>query len=182
MGRDTYHRFFEGYTEEKVPGDDGKLHTKRVYRDFLYVPRLTRAERAMRLLGYPLLYLAGISLFISGATREAACNTAWYAALATGLSLVCAVIEAVPLFCCAFGPEEQTVYQFRSGHRTCVLWARITAGAMALTAVLALIATLLGGDGAWVPLLLFALACACEAAVGVLESRVAYEKRTNPNA
>ena len=182
MGRDAYHRFYEGYTEEKIPGDDGKLHTRRTYRDFYYAPVLTKAQRSLRMIGYPLLFLGGVLLLGLGAVQKAGCNTAWYVALATGLSLVSAVVEAIPLFTCAMGKEKQTVYQFRSGHRTCILWARITAGIMALTALLAVLATLLAGDGAWLPPALFALACGCEALVGVLEDRVAYEKQHNPNA
>ena len=182
MGRDAYHRFFEGYTEEKLPGDDGRLHTKRTYRDFLYAPKLTSAQRILRMAGLGALYLGGAVLLVLGAAQRAACNTAWYTVIGLGLSLICLVIEAIPLFTCLTAPAQQTVYQYKAGHRTCVLWARITAGAAALTTVLALIATLVSGETIGLPVLLFALACGCEVAVGLIESAIPYEKQHNPNA
>ena len=110
--------------------------------------------------------------------QRTACNVAWYVALWTGLSLFGALIGLIPLLGCAFGRAQQTVYQYRSGHRTCVLWTRITAGCMAATALLALLA----GEAPGRAVLLFALAGLCQAAVAAAESRVPYERRHNADA
>ncbi len=182
MGRNAYHRFFEGYTEEKMPGDDGKMHTKRTYRDFLYVPKLTRIQRGLRTAGLISLYIGGAVLLVLGASQRTACNSAWYTAIGLGLSLLCLVIEAIPLFACLTAPKQQTVYQYKSGHRTCVLWARLAAGAIAFTCLMSVIAGVVNGETSGLPCVLFALSCICEAAVGVIESAIPYEKQHNPNA
>ncbi len=182
MGRSAYHRFFEGYTEEKMLGDDGKLHTKRTYRDFLYVPRLTRNQYILRAVCLTGLYLGGAVLLILGAAQRAACNSVWYTAVGLGLSLLCLVIEAIPLFACLTAPRKQTVYQYKAGHRTCVLWARLASGAIALTCLLSLIATVVNHETLGLPLMLLALSCACEATVGIIESTIPYERQQNPNA
>ncbi|MGN1019732.1 MAG: hypothetical protein ACI4O7_05110 [Aristaeellaceae bacterium] len=182
MRKGFFSRFYEGWTEERLPGDDGRLHTRRTYRDWWYVPRLTPIQRRLRAAGYTALYLGGVALFILAAAQPCPCNSTGWVAVIMSLALVSAVIEAIPLFTCAFGKEKQTVYQLRSGHRTCILWGRITAGLMALTTLAALIAALLAGGGGLLPVLLFAIACGCEAAIGLIESRVAYDRQTNPNA
>ncbi|MDD7174151.1 MAG: hypothetical protein PUH70_03635 [Clostridiales bacterium] len=182
MGKSFFQRYFEDYTEEKIPGSDGKMHITRTYRGFWYAPQLTQGQRILRAVAYLLLYAGGLALFILGAMRPCACNVAWYVAIATGLSLFSVLIELIPLCGCALGKAEQTVYQYRSGHRTCVLWARITAGCMASTALLAILATLLAGETIGAAVLLFALGALCEAAVGEAESRVPYERRHNAKA
>lgn len=176
-----FSRYFEGYSEEKRPGDDGKLHTVRTYRGFWYVPGLSKAQRGLRCLGYLALYAAGAGLFLAGASRREIANSTSYVGLATGLSLFALLIEAIPLAGCAFGKERQTAYQYRSGSKTCILWARITAGAMAVTGVLALLAGLLGGEAGIAPLL-FVLGAACEAGIGLVESRIDYYTEHNENA
>ena len=45
MAGGFFRRFFEDYTEDRRPGGDGRLHTERVYRGFLYAPELTTGQR-----------------------------------------------------------------------------------------------------------------------------------------
>lgn len=106
MGKGFFHRYFEDYTEEKIPGSDGRMHIKRTYRGFWYAPQLTSGQRALRAAAYLLLYAGSLVLFILGAMQRTACNVAWYVAIATGLSLFSAVIELIPLLGCAFGKAE----------------------------------------------------------------------------
>lgn len=176
-----FSRYFEGYAEEKRPGDDGKLHTERIYRGFWYVPALSATRRALRCVGYLSLYAAGGALFLAGASQREAANSTSYVGFATGLGLFALLIEAIPLMGCAFGKERQTSYQYRSGSKTCILWARITAGTMALTAALALLAGLLGGKVGFAPLY-FALGSLCQAGIGLVESKIDYHMEHNENA
>lgn len=176
-----FSRYFEGYSEDRRPGDDGRLHTVRVYRGFWYVPGLSKLQRALRCLGYLALYAAGAALFLTGAARREIANSTPYVGLATGVSLFALLIEAIPLAGCAFGSRRQTSYQYRSGSKTCILWARITAGAMALTAALALLAGVLEKEVGLAPLL-FALGSACEAGIGLVESSIEYHTEYNENA
>lgn len=182
MGKGFFHRYFEDYTEEKRPGSDGRMRVTRTYRGFWYAPLLTNGQRVLRAAAYLLLYAGSLALFIVGAMQRTACNVVWYVAIATGLSLFGAAIGLIPLLGCAFGKAQQTVYQYRSGHRTCVLWARITAGCMLVTAILAILATLLAGEKLSKAVLLFVLAGLCQAAIGAAESRISYERRHNANA
>lgn len=182
MAGGFFRRFFEDYTEDRRPGKDGRLHTERVYRGFLYAPELTTGQRVRRGVVLMLLCLGSDALFILGASQRAACNALWYTALATGASLIALLAELIPLFQCALAPALQTVYQYRAGHRALVLLARICAGCMALTALLALLGTLLSGDGQLLPALCFALSALAQAAAAEIERRVPYARRTNPNA
>lgn len=176
-----FSRYFEGYSEEKRPGDDGRLHTVRTYRGFWYVPGLSGLQRVLRCLGYLALYAAGVGLFLAGASRREIANSTSYVGLATGLSLFALLLEAIPLAGCAFGKERQTAYQYRSGSKACLLWSGIAAGVMALTAALALLAGLLGGEAGIAPML-FVLGAACEAGIGLVESRIEYHTEHNENA
>ena len=176
-----FSRYFEGYSEEKRPGDDGRMHTVRTYRGFWYVPALSGPQRVLRCAGYLALYAAGAAFFLAGASRREIANSTSYVGLATGVSLFALLIQVIPLVGCAFGKARQTVYQYRSGSKTCILWSRITAGVMALTAVLALLAGLLG-DGIGFAPLLFALGSLFEAGIGLTESRIEYRTEHNENA
>ena len=177
-----FSRYFEGYTEEKRPGEDGRMHTVRTYRGFWYVPALSGPRRVLRCAGYLALYAAGAAFFLAGASRREIANSTSYVGLATGVSLFALVIQIIPLAGCAFGKARQTAYQYRSGSKTCILWARrITAGAMALTAALALLAGLLE-DGIRFAPLLFALGSLSEAGIGLAESRIEYYTEHNENA
>ena len=158
------------------------MHTSRVYRGFLYAPALTPRLRVLRGLLLPLLMLGGGVVFILGAVQRVHCNTLWYTALATGASLIAMLLSVIPLFQCVLAPMEQTVYQYRAGHCALVLLARIGACCSALTAALALLGTLLGGDGCFMPALCFALCALMQAAAGETEHRVPYARKTNPNA
>lgn len=182
MAGGFFRRYFQDYTEERRPGEDGKMHTSRVYRGFLYAPALTPRQWVLRGTLLPLLVLGGGIVFILGAAQRAVCNTLWYTALATGASLIALLLCVIPLFQCVLAPMEQTVYQYRAGHRALVLLARIGAGCSALTALLALLGTLLGGDGRWLPALCFALCALMQAAAGEIERRIPYARKTNPNA
>ena len=134
MAGGFFRRYFQDYTEDRRPVEDGRMQTSRVYRGFLYAPRLAPRQRAARGVLLPLLTLGGGVLFILGAMQRAVCNTLWYTALTTGASLI------------------------------------------------ALLGTLLAGDRALSPALLFALSALCEAATGEIERRIPYERKTNPNA
>ena len=182
MAGGFFRRYFQDFTEDRRPGEDGKMHTSRVYRGFLYAPRLAPWQRAARGVLLPLLTLGGGVLFILGAMQRAVCNTLWYTALTTGASLIVLLLAVIPLFQCVLAPREQAIYQYRTGHKALVLLSRVCAGCMALTALLALLGTLLAGDRALSPALLFALSALCEAATGEIERRIPYERKTNPNA
>ena len=182
MAGGFFRLYFQDYTEDRRPGEDGRMHTSRVYRGFLYAPVLTPRQRVLRGILLPLLVLGGGIVFILGAAQRAVCNTLWYTALGTGASLIALLLCVIPLFQCVLAPKEQTVYQYRAGHRALVLLARIGAGCSALTALLALLGTLLGGDGCWVPALCFALCALMQAAAGEIERRIPYARKTNPNA
>lgn len=176
-----FSRYFEGYSEDKRPGDDGKLHTVRVYRGFWYVPALSTVQRRLRCVGYLALYIAGGALFLAGAARREIANSTSYVGLATGLGLFALLIEVIPLMGCAFGNARQTSYQYRSGSKACILWAGITAGAMALTAALALLAELVGRGIGLAPLF-FVLGSLCEAGIALVERKIEYHTEHNENA
>lgn len=182
MAKGFFGRYFEDYTEERIPGSDGKMHTLRVYRGWWYVPRLTKAQRVLRAVVYLLLYGCGLALFVMGALQRSGCNSCWFVALPTGLVLFSLLIELIPLLGCALGKARQTVYQYRSGSKTCVLWAKITAGLMALTTALALLYFPLAHEPVGKTVAYFALACVCEAAVGLMEGRVIYDRQYNADA
>lgn len=181
MSRRFFQRYFEDFTEERVPDAQGKLRRSLIYRGFYFVPRLTGGRYALRAVALVLLYALGAAAFVYAASREAVCNKAWYVALSTGLSLIGLVMLALPLFSCAFGGKRQTVYQFRSGSRRCVRWSLIAAGMMALTALLAAFSCLSAGAGAY-PAPLFLAGAALICAIGALENRVVYERAHNPAA
>lgn len=181
MRRGFFRRYFEDYTEERLPGGDGRLRTKRAYRGFYYAPELSQIRRAMRAVGYSLSYLAALAGFVWVGTLRAACNAAWYVAPAMGISLASAAVLAIPLFGCAFGAKRQTVYQYRSGSISCIRWSLITAGGMGLTALLALVACVLAGESV-LPAGGYLLAACAMALPGWAERKVTYAREHNPEA
>ena len=109
MAGGFFRRYFQDYTEDRRPGEDGRMHTSRVYRGFLYAPVLTPRQRVLRGILLPLLVLGGGIVFILGAAQRAICNTLWYTALGTGASLIALLLCVIPLFQCVLAPKEQTV-------------------------------------------------------------------------
>lgn len=183
--KNFYHRYFEGYTEEKVLVEGGRgAHIQRTYTGFYYHAQLTSGQRwGVRAL-YLFLYLASAALFVFAASRPVPCNSTWYCVVPDAVVLFSMVWLVLPFCSYLVAGERLTVYEYKSTSRRLIKFSRIIAAALGVGALLVALATVLvGGDRVegfrcafW-----FLLAAVPMAAIFLIERQIIYEQLTNPN-
>lgn len=83
-----YHDQYEGYSERYVLQKNGKKKIERIYTGSYYQPEQTDKQvRASNLLRV-VLFVVGVTLFLVGASRTAACNFTVYVTALQAVSVV----------------------------------------------------------------------------------------------
>jgi hypothetical protein len=84
----AYHRFFEGYSEIKIPKPDGKgYRIQRIYTGDYHRQDLTKIQQLLLRVLYVVLFLVSAALFVSSATLPLTSNSTWYVVLAQVVSI-----------------------------------------------------------------------------------------------
>lgn len=95
-GSKAYNRFFEGYEERLIPGENGKRdRIERIYKGAYYYQSLSDKKWVFLKMLFPVLYFASVGAFIAAALPASPLNTAWYVTI---LQAVC-VLLYFWLFC-----------------------------------------------------------------------------------
>lgn len=110
----AYHRFFEGFEEHEVPGDDGKNRIERIYTGAWYSLPLSKTRKILLLLGYVFLFLIACFCYFYACSRRISSNTQWFTILFESISLICLGWVVVSLFNYLTRPPKMTIYEFKS--------------------------------------------------------------------
>jgi len=139
----AYHKFFEGYTEVRVPRSNGKgTRIKRIYTGEYYRQDLSVRNRVLIRLLYVVFFLCASLLFVSGAVEQFAGNSTWYVNLPEAASvfflfwILIAFIEYLP------AGRDMTIAEYRSSSRSLLkasIGAAICLGVTALATLLFLV-------------------------------------------
>jgi hypothetical protein len=176
----SYHRHFEGYTETRGTGSDGKRKIVRVYTGAYYAQALSDKRRKQNRLLFAALYLGAAALFVLCASARIPSNAAWYLAVAQALSFFSLFWMLYVLIQYLTAPAKMEVGHYRATSGPIMKSSRTAAVTLGLLALMTLgNALLLPGQG-----LLSGFLCAtgyaCSATavfmVGRIESRIAYNR------
>jgi hypothetical protein len=136
----AYHKFFEGYSEVRVPRSNGKgTRIKRIYTGEYYRQDLSPRNRVLIRLLYVVFFLCASLLFVSGAIESYDGNSTWYVNLPEAACvfflfwILMAFIEYLP------AAQDMTISEYRSSSLSLL---KATMGAAACLGVTAF-ATLL---------------------------------------
>ena len=111
----AYHRFFEGYTEFRVPNPNGKGYTiQRVYTGNYYRQDLTKSQRVLLRLMYVVLFLCIVYFFVSSAILPVLSNSTWYVALTQAVSIVFLFWTVIAFISYLPAGQDMTINAYRS--------------------------------------------------------------------
>lgn len=134
--KNFYHRYFEGYQEEKYPDKNGKMRITRTYTGFFYEADLTGGQKTGIRIGYLFSYLLSCCLLIAGASLRIPCNMVWYCGLVTGISLLGYAILAVPMLGYLFRASQLTIYEYCATSKQVIRFCRWTSWAVGILTLL----------------------------------------------
>ena len=181
--RDSYHRFFEGWTEYTELTPSGKVRIKRVYTAEYYSPKMS--EKSWRL--YKLLYFLALAvsfaIYAVFAYQFLASNTVWYVALPQALCVFAYIFAFWFLINRFFAPVKMTVREHREAETNLKTVSLLLSALLALTAVTSVLHCLFlsGGLPEAAAALGFLIAGAAVFLIYFSEGRIEYVRVPNEN-
>jgi hypothetical protein len=182
----SYHRFFEGYCEETVPGKNKKrkiiLRTyvanyfKRDCSDLVW--HLIKAT-------YLSLYLAAVAVYTFAMTRRLGSNTVRYAAVPGLLSVLPLMLLFAKIIACVAAKRKMVVYEYKYVFNRVFLYCATASTSVCATALMKLLFIILNPQTQILQELISCLDCFLSAgmilSIGVIERRADYVCVDNPN-
>jgi FtsH-binding integral membrane protein len=156
-----YHKFFAGYSESMVPNKKGTRNKiLRKYVGSYYSRECSDSAWILSKALYLLLGLMAAALFLYGISRPTETNRLWYVVIPSSASTISLILFLTKLADCILKKRKMTVYEYRTTFGSLFLWSMITSGLLAITAVTALISSVLTDSGES-PLMKAAAVTAC---------------------
>ena len=182
----SYHRFFEGYSEQKVLGENGKrTRILRVYVGDYYKRSCTDPAWIFVKIAYILLFAAAVAAYIFALALPVGSNRAWYAALPGLCSVVPLMLLFAKLMACTVTKRNMVIYDYKHVFGRVFRRSVIAAGFLAATLLAKIVYILLV-----FPVDLGAEAVSCFGCllgagliltIGLLERNASYETVKNKN-
>ena len=181
--RDSYHRFFEGWTEYTELTPSGKVRIKRVYTAEYYSPKMNAGRWRMCKLLYFLLLAVSFAVFAVFAYQFLASNTAWYVALPQALCVFAYIFAFWFLINRFFAPVKMTVREHREAETNLKTVSLLLSALLALTAVTSVLHCLFlsGGLPEAAAALGFLIAGAAVFLIYLSERKIEYVRVPNEN-
>lgn len=173
----NYRRHFEGWSEYRETGEDGKSRIRRVYTGVYHKAALPDGRIKLLRASYALLWLAAAALFLVAATRSTPGNAAIYIAALQAASIAGLAWLFWALYNILTSGLRMTLGEFRyvkmvrSASRFCAL-------CITVCALLTLAHKLAAPEAPaveWLSAALFLISGACCGAIHMLESNVTYD-------
>lgn len=110
-----YHKYFEGYEENKVLNRNGKgTHIEYTYVGYYFRQGIRSFSRLLLRILYILMGLAAAGCLLFSSTRRAHCNQMPYMVVLQALTLLAFVWFAWVLIYYVCAPQEMTIYKYKS--------------------------------------------------------------------
>lgn len=109
-----YHRYFEGYTEAKVQGKNGRKKIMRVYTGQYYSQNLSDRKWKENKIFFLFLYLTAVVLFIFFAAINKDNNKIWFTELSETLVFLAFFWMLYVILNYLAAPRNMTINQYRS--------------------------------------------------------------------
>lgn len=110
-----YHKYFEGYEENKVLNRSGRgTHIEYTYSGYYFRQGIKTFPRILLRLLYGLMGLAAVGCLLLSSTRGAHCNQVPYMAVFQAVTMLLLIwfVWVLIFYICA--PGEMTVYKYKS--------------------------------------------------------------------
>lgn len=174
---DSYHRYFRGFTEIRVPKGNGRFQIQRYYTQPWIVSTESSKDYWLKRALMMILLVSSWGAYITGMCLPVESNR-WWITVIPGLSaMVALVILSAVVVNCLFARRKMTLWVYESTSKRLKLLSGIAAGCFALTVMTKLVHLLLYGGEAAAELrgcgLVLAAALAT-AAIHFLERRTEY--------
>ena len=181
--RDSYHRFFEGWTEYTELTPSGKARIKRVYTAEYYSPKMSEGRWRMYKLLYFLALAASFAVFAVFAYQFLSSNAAWYVALPQAFCVFAYIFAFWFLINRFFAPVKMTVREHREAETNLKTVSLLLSALLALTAVTSVLHCLFlsGGLPEAAAALGFLIAGTAVFFIYLREKRIEYVRVPNEN-
>lgn len=175
----SYHRHFEGYAEYEMVDERGEARIQRVYTGMYYIPELDKKQRILHRLVQSTLWLLAWVVFVFGASRQGAGNSAWYVGLCQAVDIALLVWIGSGIFNYLIASKKMTVGEWRSSAQRVKHGCICASISMAATCSAAILDLVLTGENANAHLISassFLAATLCMVALWLKERRLVYKR------
>lgn len=178
----AYHRYFEGYSEQRILAPDGR-HTRirRVYVGERYRRSCGRGGWLLWKAVYALLFLAAAAVYAAALVMDVGSNRAWYVALPGLCSVVPMLMLLAKLAGCTVSGRDLMIYEYKYVFGRVYRWSMISAVFLAVGAVMKALYLCLNWASARIgdellSLLGLLFGCALLLVLGLLERNARYQE------
>lgn len=180
-----YHKHFQGFTEIRRVGKNGRVTIERRYTAPWQRHRLTNAQWALTKLLYILGVLISTVLFLWATTRRVPTNTAALVAAPGFLTGFLLILMWMSVFAYVSAPRNMTLWEYRSGKGKIELFTRLTFAATLATVAAKILYICVWMDFSWTGevagLLALIIAAVPLILIYAAERRMGYEELENEN-
>lgn len=179
---DSYHKYFRGYTEIRVPKANGRFEIQRCYTQPWIVNAASDTVYWLIRLMYVFLVCLSWILYLWTMNMDLGSNRVWFVVVPGFPAVILLIILSMVTTLYVFVRRKMTLWDFESGSKRLQRVSLLTSGCMALTAMAKGVYTVLFGSVAVAELisaLITALAAVSAAAICLIERTVVYT--TIPN-
>ena len=178
---DSYHRYFRGFTEIRVPRENGRFQIQRYYTQPWIVSTASSKDYWLKRALMIVLLVSSWGAYITGMCLPVGSNRWWVTAVPGLSSMVLLVILSAVAISYLFAPRKLTLWGYESTAKRLKLLSGMTGGCMAMTLIAKVAYLLFYGEMeteipgcGWV-----LLAVLATAAIHIMERRTEYT--TVPN-
>ena len=177
---DSYHRFFRGYTEIRVPKEMGRFQIQRFYTQPWIVSTESSKDYGLKRVWMLLLSVFAWGAYITGMCLPVGSNRWWVTAIPGFATVIALVILSAVVIHYLFAPRKMTLWGYESTSKRLKRLSAGTGGCMAGTLAAKLVYLLLYGEAMEIRSCAQVLAAALAvAAIHRMERRTEYT--TLPN-
>ena len=132
----AYQKFFQGYTEAKVPKRSGNgFRIVRIYTDPYHVHDMNDECWYKQKILFAMLTLVSIGLYLFAAFRAVGSYADPFVALPEGLSFFSLIFTLSSVIFYVSRPRKMTVYDYMRSHRHLRNWSLVSAVCLSCTAI-----------------------------------------------
>ena len=142
---DSYHRFFRGYTEIRVPKEKGRFQIQRFYTQPWIVSTESSKDYRLKRVWMLLLLAFSWGAYITGMCLPAGSNRWWVTAIPGFGTVIALVLLSAAAVNYLFAPRKMTLWGYESTAKRLKLLSAGTGGCMAATLAAKLVYLLLYG-------------------------------------
>lgn len=142
--RSFYHKYFEGYEEEKIPKENGQgRRIEHKYVGIYYCQGVTRPMQFLIRFFYVAIFFGAFTLFFNASSKSLGCNTAAYVIVCQGLTILSFIWFVWVLIHYVLTEREMKIYTYKNTSLKLIKSSMVAAGAFGLDALSVLVYVLL---------------------------------------